>query len=144
MSWDDDSFGNEYVKFSGNDGDVLTTDIFSDHTVYSIVGRIYWDTIEDYVNVWNKQRKKVRFDYVRRCINTPYNSDEVIENPNLYLDMGARLYNEIRKHREKKPKFVQINKYENPRDKFDTWYIVMPYKFVAQKKVSTSKTKSNK
>lgn len=142
MSWDDSDFGNEFIKFKKStvmdDIEVLLGN-YGSEIIYI---KIFWDDIIDYKNIWNKNRKKVRVNEIRLCQGTPFESDEVIQNSNLYLDMGSRLFNEIRTHSEKKPDFLKIIKYVNPMDRFDTWYRVFEYKLKKQMKVSTTKSKA--
>lgn len=136
MSWDDLDYGQEFAKFreANIDDDVLSTE--NTEVMYI---QVLWDTIEKTKNMWNKNRMRVRVNPIRLCRRTPYSSDEVIEQPNLYLDMGARLYNELKKLADKKPKYVKIIRDLNPRDKFDTWYKATPYKLVIQEKSSNQK-----
>lgn len=131
MSWDDNDFGMEYAKFTKATilDDTLATD--DSEVLYC---QVLWDTIEKYKNNWNKNRMKVRVNPIRLCRNTPYASDEVDEKENLWLDMGARLYGELKKLADKRPKYIKILKESNPRDKFDTWYKAREYKLVEQKK----------
>lgn len=133
MSWDDNDFGVEYAKFTKAyiDDDPLCTE---DTTV--LYCKVHWNTITDYVNSWNKKRKKVRIERILLCKNTPYDEDKIEENDNLWLDMGSRLFNCLKNLKSDKPSCVKIIKNSNPRDRFDTWYVAGNYKLSKQAKIS--------
>lgn len=132
MSWEDDDFGIEYAKFVKA---TLLDDSLCTENTDVLYAEILWDTIDDYTNQWNKNRKKVRINPITLSDRTPYESDIVHVNENLWLDMGSRLFNALKVHANKKPKYVKILKDSNPRDKFDVQYNVIPYKLKIQKTI---------
>ncbi len=121
--WDDDNYGQEFYKFEKTETEFDS--IYEDYAVGYL--KIYWDSITEFTNQWNKRRKRVRVEEIRRAKNTPSKDDQVIPNPNLWLDMGSRLYNEVRKYASKKPRYLRILKVNNPNNKFDVVYYSKPY-----------------
>jgi len=140
VSWDDDNFDLEFISFAKATQDDVAL-LSGNQTIMYV--EVLWDTITDYTNTWNKKRKRVAVHKIERCINTPKTQDEVIPYE-LWLDMGARLFKEIKKHADKKPKYLRIIKDSNPLDKFDTWYHSYPYKLVKQEKITSLTKKKSK
>lgn len=126
MSWEDDNFGSEFIKFRQTvKMDNFFSTVSPNHFVIYI--KPIYDSIVDYENAWRKKRKKIR---VREIILAQKEelSDDISRNENLWLDMGARLFNCLKEHAIKKTKYLVITKSINPLDKFDTWYEAKEYK----------------
>ena len=136
--WMDDDFGQEFIKFQV--ADKLESELY-DNEVSVIYIKPDYNSIKSYVNQWNKNRKKIQVDTIRRCINTPYDSDEIIDGNNVFLDMGARLFNTIKSHATTGTDYLKVLKISNPNDKFDVQYYASTYKLVVQKKVATKSKK---
>lgn len=134
--WNDEEFGKEFAKFNPAD--------ISDSTLYEgNISVIYckpdYKSIVEITNQWNKRRKQIAIYPIRRAFNTPYESDEIMNNSNLFLDMGARLYNAMKEANMKNYKYIKILKIASPVDKFDVQYYATEYKLITQKKLSTGK-----
>lgn len=138
MTWDDSDFGIEYAKFEKA---TLLDSAMTTENTYVLYCEILWDTIDDYTNQWNKKRKKVRVNPIILSDRTPYISDEVRLNENLYLDMGSRLFSCLKELAKKKPKYVKIIKEINPRNKFDVDYTATSYKLKIQKDLASNTKK---
>ena len=139
--WNDDDFGIEYAKFK--DADIQDSALYDDNLEVLYIEPLY-STIKNYTNLWNKRRKMIRVNTVELCDKTPYDSDVVVKNNNLYLDMGARLFNVVKKAKENNWKYVKILKTSNPVDVFDTHYYISEYKLKNQQKVSDKKPTKKK
>jgi len=137
--WDDDDFGVEFAIFTDAP---YEEQLLYNEKVSVLYVRPYYESITDYINAWNKRRKRIKIDLIRLCKDTPYESDEVLEPSNTCLDMGARLFNAMKQARAKKWDYVKIIKLSG-KDKFDVTYYVEQYKLQTQKKLTdTKKTKS--
>ena len=139
-SWEDDSFGVEYAKFKKAD---LDDSALYDDNVDVLYCKPDYESIANYVNTWNKQRKRIEIKRIIRCFNTPYQSDTIEADGNLCLDMGSRLYNAMKLANGYKWKHLKILKISNPRDKFDVHYYTSEYKLQKQDKL-TDKKKAKK
>jgi hypothetical protein len=137
MSWEDDDFGQEFYKIEETSAEL---DSLYENAKYGAM-EVFWKTIQDFTNAWNKKRKRVRVQKVRVCKGTPHERDEVISNDNLYLDMGARLFNAVKKLAKKHPRFIKVVKITNPANKFDVQYYAEPYKLVVKKQIPVEKNK---
>jgi len=136
--WDDNDFGTEFLKFQ--ELDIGLAQLYDSNTTVIFIEPFY-DTLVSYTNSWNKKRKKMRVHKINRHINTPFDSDEVEFNDNLYLDMGARLFNCIREHAKKGTKYLRILKFTGNKSRFDVTYAATEYKLSKQKKLPTQKVK---
>lgn len=139
--WQDDDFGQEYAKFSPAD---QIDSVLYDDTVEVLYIEPNYDSIKPYINQWNKKRKKIDVGIIRRCINTPFKSDNIANESGVCLDMGARLYNAIRMIIKEKPKYLKILKISNPKDKFDVQYYASEYKLIGQQKIAPKKKTTKK
>lgn len=138
MSWDTTIY--EYAKFR----EPHRTKQSELYQTYEMPSLLYcqpdWDSIEEYTNDWNKQRRRIYVYEIMTVENSNRTSDKMIDIP-LHLDMGARLFNAMKLLAKKKPKFVKILKLSNPRDKFDVMYYVDEYNFKTQEKITKPKPK---
>jgi hypothetical protein len=135
MTWEDDTFDIEYASFQKATNDDVAL-LSPNQTVGYF--RIHWDSVQDYVNTWNKKRKRVMVNKIDRYPEGLRRNDDINEY-DLWLDMGARLFKELKKHAPNKPKYLRIIKDSNPLDKFDTWYHAYVYKLVKFKTVTPKK-----
>jgi len=136
--WEDDSFGIEYAKFVK--ADLSDTSLYDDN-VDVLYCKPDYESITSYINQWNKSRKRISIKRIKRSFNTPLDSDMILEDGNLHLDMGARLYNTMKSAYGMKWKYLKILKISNPNDKFDVHYYTSEYKLVITKKLTAKKTK---
>lgn len=130
MSWDDDSYEFEFVKFDkATQSDAV---LYEDAEV--LYCKIEWDTIEDYTNMWNKAAKKVR---IQKYSSFRYEDGFKWEllNIDFILSIGSRLYRELRKFHSEHPKNKNI-KILRIGKRFDTTYHVSTFKPTNQEKVS--------
>jgi len=140
--WEDDDFGMEYFKFHPATHTVAS--LYDDNVEVGYL-KIFCDTIEPYINLWNKKRKKVRVQEIRSIVDTPYTSDSIIPSDNLWLDMGARLFNTIKGFCvNKKVVTLRIIKIKGNKSKFDVTYFADEYKMTTQKSVASKKKVSQK
>ncbi len=137
--WDDDEFGVEYYKFNNKYVDKVLESLYDYCRVAYL--EIDWDSIRTEQNDWNKKRKRVNVQEIILADFTPEDKDKIIENNNLVLDMGARLFNEIKRFAKDKPTYLKIVQVYNPRDKFDTFYHASVYKRKLTKKPQAKATK---
>ena len=131
MSWSDDGYDDEFISFQETTYNDVIEPSPNKRIIYV---RVFWTDIKDYVNQWNKNRKKVRVHKITRCQGTPFDSDFEVDY-DLWLDLGARLFRELKRLQGTKPrpKYIRVVKDMNPLDKFDTWYHAEPYKLQKQK-----------
>lgn len=136
MDWDED-YGDEFISFK--DGTQ------ADMTIYSPNRKVLylepnWSTLTEYINQWNKTRRKMKVFEILPHFKSPLAYDEIKTLDNIWLDMGARLYKAVLPFAKKGTKYIRIIKDANPIDKFDTWYTVFIYKPTHQKTLPKKKT----
>ena len=131
MSWEDEDYGHEFANFK--EASFADNPFDYDGQVTVLYCEILYDTLNDYINRWNKNRKKVRINNIVLAAGTPYDSDFVRSDGIIWLDMGARLFNAVKKAKDNKWSTVKILKISNPKDKFDVQYYISEYKLKEQK-----------
>lgn len=134
--WNDMEFGKEFAKF--NPADITDSTLYDGNTSV-IYCKPKYDSIKEITNQWNKRRKQISIQIIRRASNTPFENDEIMSTNHLFLDMGARLYNAMREASSNNYKYIKILKIASPVDKFDVQYYTSEYKLFTQKKLSTGK-----
>ncbi len=139
--WDDEDFGVEYAKFT--EADAIDSALYDDNVDVLYFEPIY-DSIKGTINQWNKKRKQLRINTITRCINTPYEIDQLSENNMLFLDMGARLYNAMKLCKKDNWMYVKMIKISSKSDKFDVQYYGSEYKLIKQKKITGTKKVTKK
>lgn len=138
MSWEDELF--EYAKFRNPHMGKQMTLITTYEKPELLYCEVIWNTIEVYTSQWNKPRHRVCVKEIISSENSIFDSDQVRDNA-MYLDLGARLFNELKKFAKTKPKYLKILKLSNPKDKFDVNYHASEYKLTKQEKITDTKAK---
>lgn len=143
MSWDDDDFCVEYAKF--REAKLTDNIVLSDYDddVSVLYCEPFYKTLMDYDNRWNKRRKKLRVFPISISNGTPHKEDTIDMNENIWLDMGARLFNQMKEARKNKWKYVKILRIASRTDKFDVSFYASQYKLKVQKNIDTSKGVKN-
>lgn len=131
--WEDDDFGQEYIKFRQSNQFNCAN---PSPNLFVLFLKPDYSSIISYENDWRKKRKRVRVQEIRIMAGTPYTEDLISDNSNLWLDMGARLYQVIKKCYKEKWTFIQVIKSTNAMDKFDVWYDAFQYKIQKQTKIT--------
>lgn len=135
MSWDDDSYGQEFLKFD----EVSNLDVVEpDRDTFVVYCQILYDTLQDITNQWNKSRKRVNVKKIQPK-RGPFMECDELEINEYVLDMGARLFRLIRGFATLKTPYLKIIMKKDPRNKFNTQYSVYEYKpdFKKQTKTKT-------
>ena len=143
MSWDDDEFGLEYAKF--REANMLDSIILSDYDgkVSVLYCEPLYNTLDDYENRWGKKRKKLRVYPIKIANGTAYKSDQIDYNENIWLDMGSRLFNQMKEAKRNKWKYVKIMRIASLTDKFDVEFYATKYNIKTQKTSDDPKVKKS-
>lgn len=133
----DDSEFIEIIKFDDPiDGEsILFDDVF---TVYI---QPDWNSLEEFVNLWNKKRHRIKCNKIKVYPKGIKVAPEVDKNITYHLDIGKRLLKALKEKSKDKPKYIKILRVGKG---FDTIYYVEEYKFPASQTKTTPKKQTKK